>query len=340
MSADASAGSRLAYFPINLFGAVMGYAGLTLGFFQAHELLGIDYTAFLVLTALTTLFFILITLLYAIKLIRFPESVKEDFAHPVALHFFPTFSISLLLLSLLFEGINFQLAQTMWYLGTLLHFILVLVILNSWIHHEKWQITHMNPAWFIPVVGNIVIPLGAVEFSSIEIGWFFFSVGLIFWLVLFSIVMYRLFFHPPLLKLLEPTLFILIAPPAVGFLSYQELNGGVLDDFSRVLFNMALFMTILLFSQTLRFIRIPFALSWWAYSFPLAAIMLASFHFYALTDIALYGFIAAFLLAVLSALILHLTAKTFWAAKQGTLCHPLPGTKPLGTPPPAPASEK
>lgn len=38
-----------------------------------------------------------------------------------------------------------------------------------------------------------------------------------------------------------------------------------------------LFLTLLLFTQIGRFARLQFALSWWAYSFPLAAITIASF---------------------------------------------------------------
>lgn len=48
------------------------------------------------------------------------------------------------------------------------------------------------PAWFIPVVGNIIVPLAGVRFAPAEVSWFFFSIGLVFWIVLLAIVMYRL----------------------------------------------------------------------------------------------------------------------------------------------------
>lgn len=317
--------SRIAYFPINLFGAVMGLSGLALGFQAAHEQLGIPITIFYSLALITTIIFLVFSILYSVKLLRHSNSVIAEFNHPVLLHFFPTFSISLLLLSLIFRDIAFDLAQIMWVLGSIVQFSLLVHILSNWIHHEKWQITDMNPAWFIPVVGAIVVPLGAVHFSNVELGWFFFSIGLVFWLILSSIVMYRLFFHPPMLKVLEPTLFILIAPPSVGFIAYMSLQGmaGV-DEFARILYYIGLFLTILLLSQFMRFIRIPFSLAWWAYTFPLAAISLASFIMYQQLGLILYSYIASFLLALLSALILHLTLKTLLAIKNKKLCVPPP----------------
>ncbi|GKT12253.1 MAG: tellurite resistance protein [Thiomicrorhabdus sp.] len=314
------ADSKLAQFPISLFGAIMGFSGLTLGFTEASEIFGITPLFHQGLTVLTTVFFCLISIVYLMKLIKYPCAVWQEFNDPVALHFFPTFSVSLVLLSLLYQEIAPQIASILWHTGAAIQFALLLYIMNSWIHNEKWHITHMNPAWFIPVVGNILIPLGAPTFSSIELGWFFFSIGLIFWLILNSIVMYRLFFHPPLLKILEPTLFILIAPPAIGFASYMALTDlQILDNIARVLYYIALFLTILLLTQFRRFIKIPFALSWWAYTFPLGAITVASFMMYDLLLFSLFAYLALFFLLLLSLLVTMLTVKTLIAIKNGTL---------------------
>jgi len=315
--------NRLAYFPINLFGAIMGYSGLTLGLKAAHEQMSIPIYIFYFSAILTTLFFIAVSFVYLIKLVKHPKAVIAEFNHPVALHFFPTFSISLLLLSMVFKELAYDVSQLMWILGTLIQSGLLLFILNNWIHHEKWQIIHMNPAWFIPVVGSILVAIGAVSFANVELGWFFFSIGLVFWIILNSIVIYRLFFHPPMLKILEPTLFILIAPPAVGFISYMSLQGmaGV-NEFARILYYIALFLTILLLSQIPRFIKVPFSLAWWAYTFPIAAMTLASFIMYEQLEIKFFSYIASLLLSVLSALIVHLTFKTFLAIKHKKLCVP------------------
>ncbi|WP_024851106.1 SLAC1 anion channel family protein [Hydrogenovibrio kuenenii] len=317
--------NRMAFFPITLFGAIMGYAGLTIGFNNAHNILEMSSKIGLILTVLTTFFFILIALAYGFKLLKYKNAVTKEINHPIAVNFFPAVSISLMLMSILYKDISPILSEGMFYIGAIAQLLLTFYVVQSWILHEKWQINQMTPAWFIPIVGNIVAPLPAMLFGYHEIAWFYFSIGLIFWLVLLAIVMYRLFFHPPMLKMLEPTLFILIAPPAMGFLSYLALQQGQpIDNFGRVLYYTGLFFTLLMFSQAWRFIKVPFSLSWWAYTFPISAIANASFMMYEQLHMNAFGFFAAFFLSVLSALVLHLTLKTFVAIKNKKLCVPPP----------------
>jgi tellurite resistance protein len=118
---------------------------------------------------------------------------------------------------------------------------------------------------------------------------------------------------------LLPTFFILIAPPAVGFLSYIKLTGS-LDTFALLLYNFALFLTLLLFSQLPRFIGLPFFMSWWAYSFPLAAISIASMVMSHITGHLFYGYLGLSLLIILSVLIAVLLIKTVKAARLGNIC--------------------
>jgi tellurite resistance protein len=89
-----------------------------------------------------------------------------------------------------------------------------------------------------------------VHLAPVEISWFFFSIGVVFWIVLLAVVMYRLFFHAPLALRLTPTLFILLAPPSVGFVAWSGLVGG-LDAFGRVLYYTALFLALLLVSNAM-----------------------------------------------------------------------------------------
>ena len=63
--------------------------------------------------------------------------------------------------------------------------------------------------------------------------------------------------------------------PAVGFLAYTRLTGGV-DAFAHILYYAALVFSIIVALQIKTFRRLQFTLSWWAYSFPLAAITIAT----------------------------------------------------------------
>ena len=83
---------------------------------------------------------------------------------------------------------------------------------------------HSNPAWFIPIVGNLIVPIAGVGIWDNTILIFYFSIGIFFWIILFAIILNRVIFHNPFAPKFMPTLFILIAPPSIGFLSYMKLT--------------------------------------------------------------------------------------------------------------------
>lgn len=311
--------NRLKDMPISFFGMVMGMAGLTIAWEKASEIYQFSVAIPHTLLIQSVLIFIILSGLYLYKGLKFRQALLQEWANPVKMNFIPAISISLLLFSVAFMSISMEVSRVLWASGTILHMVISLLIMNSWLHHEKYEIHHINPAWFIPAVGNAIVPLAGVPLGYPELSWFFFSIGMVFWLILMVIVFNRIIFHMPLPEKLLPTLFILIAPPAVGFLSYIKLTGE-LNAFSQVLYNFALFLTILLLSQLPRFARLPFFLSWWAYSFPLAAMSIASMVMAQISGKAFYGYIGLGLLFTLSALVLLLFIKTLNAAQHGKIC--------------------
>lgn len=311
--------SRLYHFPVSFFSTVMGMAGFTIAMTKAESIYHLEPAISKVFLALTLCLFISLLLVYGAKLLKEKTAVIEELHHPIKLSFFPTISISLILLSIAILNINMEVARVFWIVGSSLHLIFTLYVMNAWIHHDHFNINHMNPAWFIPVVGNILVPIAGVSLGYTDISWFFFSIGIIFWPVLLTIIYYRLIFHPALPGKLIPTFFIFIAPPAVGFLSYLHLNGE-LDNFARILYYAALFFTLLVFSQFRQFSKLQFFLSWWAYSFPLAAISIATMEMYQRTQNALFSALGVILFTILTLFITMLIIKTFKAVLHKKIC--------------------
>lgn len=312
---------RLAHFPVSFFATVMGLAGLTIAWMKAAHTMPLPPDIAQWLRALTSVLYLCLLAIYALKLMRHPAEVDAERRHPVRLNFFPASSIGLLLLAIAWAPDAPDAARWMWMTGAAAHLAFTLYVMSSWLHHTHYAIQHANPAWFIPVVGNILVPIAGVRFAPVDVSWFFFSIGFVMWGVLMTVVMYRLFFHEALPARLAPTQFILIAPPAVGFLSYVALSGEV-DAFARILYFFALFLTLLLASNALRFFRLPFFISAWAYSFPLAAITIATFDMAARTGQPFYGGLALVLLAVLTLVLSLLVTKTVLAAQRGLICVP------------------
>jgi tellurite resistance protein len=133
--------------------------------------------------------------------------------------------------------------------------------------------------------------------------------------------MNRVLFHQPLPEGLMPTFFILIAPPAVGFIAYTQLTGE-LDAFARILYYTGLFLTLLLITQAPRFLRLQFYLSWWAYSFPLAAIATASLIMYQLTGSTTFAVIGWILLSLVTLVVVYLLYRTAKAVGANKICVP------------------
>jgi tellurite resistance protein len=275
----------LSALPISAFAMTMGLSGLTLVWGRVANLgwlPGIAERVALGLAIFLALVFTTLMVLYVKKWARNHQQVYQEWQHPVKSSFFAAVAVSFALMGAVALGAFAPLALPLWVTGAVLQVIAMTMVLNAWVHRESLQQAHATPAWFIPAVGNVVIPLAGVRLGFLEVSWWFFAVGLLFWVVLLTVVLFRLLFvQPPLPERLVPTLCILLAPPAVGFLSWLQLTGqhpgsDELDAFGHILFGLALFFALFLASQIHRFIRLPFFLSWWAFSFPTAAFATAT----------------------------------------------------------------
>jgi tellurite resistance protein len=136
---------------------------------------------------------------------------------------------------------------------------------------------------------------------------------------LFTIIFYRIIFYEPVAEKLLPTFAILIAPPAVGMIAYFKLAGQI-DNFARILYYFALFLTILTLLQIKKFAKLKFYLSWWAYSFPLAAISIATIVMFDQTKLQIFGLLGYMLLILLINIILILLGKTIKAVFRNEIC--------------------
>jgi tellurite resistance protein len=313
--------SRLQHFPIAFFSVAMGLAGFAIAVQRAEQVLGLPAGGGAVLLAVAAGVFGLLAVLYVAKMLRFGGEVARELEHPVKLSFFPTYSISLVLLSIAVHGASPRASLLLLAIGAPIQLALTLFVLSRWIERTSFEIQHSNPSWFIPVVGNILVPVAAMEHGLVEVSWFFFSVGLVFWIVLQTIIFNRVIFHHPLPDKLAPTFFILMAPPAVGFIAYVKLTGD-LDAFARILYGTALFTAMLVAAMHRRFLGIRFFLSWWAYSFPVAALAIASMLMARLSGLAFYAGLSWLLLAALAGIIVTLLARTAGAIARGEVCEP------------------
>lgn len=322
MSSNTLGKFRLEYFPVVFFSTLMGTTGLTIAWQKAALFLGAPGWIGNLLLLVTLAWFTAVLSCYSVKLFRHPEAVLEEFNHPIKISFFAGFSTGFILLSVALFEIVPALSHLLWWIGAASQLAIIVTAMNIWIHQDRSELGHTTPAWFIPAVGNILVPIGGVHHGYLEISWFFFSIGLVYWLVLKSLFFSRVIGHSPLPEKLQPTLFILIAPPAAGCLAYLQLNGLTLDGFSRLLYYSAMFLLLLMACQWRRFWHLPFYMSWWAYSFPLAAFTVATMTMATLQQSDFLQALSYVMLALTSAIIVTIATNTLKAVYRAQVFHP------------------
>jgi len=310
--------SKIQHFPITTYSSVMGMAGVSIALNKFYHLQWFPKWPYLIMMAVSFLAFVVISFMYSRKAYMFYQEVNNDFRHRIRINFFSTITISFLLLAIAIYGIWPLVALPLWWIGFIGHTYIMLHTIRFWIQHN-FEIKTFNPAWFIPVVGNILIPVIGVDFIPRELAWVYFSIGFLFWIVLLTIFMNRVIFHDQMPKKFMPTFFILLAPPAIGFIAYVRIIQS-LDSFAYFMLFIAYFFAALLIMLYKNFKSLDFFVSWWAFLFPLASITIASVVAYQLTALGIYKYLAWFFMA--SALITFaiVISKTINAIKKESLC--------------------
>jgi len=201
--------------------------------------------------------------------------------------------------------------------------------LNELVTSSKRRVEYSAVTAFAPVLALFPVWLAAVALLWTPCNWLFgvpfthFAIGeFLFGIVLFSRPVQRLLFvQPALPERLVPTLCILLAPPAVAFLSWLQLTSqhpgsAPLDAMGHVLFGIAIFFALFLFTQIRRFLRLSFYVSWWAFSFPSAAFTNAALVYAQFESSAFNQALAVAMVAFSTLLILWLLIRTIVAVAR------------------------
>ena len=312
---------RMEYLPVALFGSVMGLTGLSASWRQAAALYDVPVAVSDAIGIVAILAFVALAIAYGMKIVFAYPAVRAEFDHPIIGCLFGTAFISLLLLPTVIAPMSLWLAQGMWIVGT------VLMLAFAWFVVDRWmraplQISQAAPTWMVPVVGLLDVPLavpalGLPPMHGLMVACL--AIGLFFAIPLFTIIFTRVLFEPPLADALQPTLLILVAPFAVGFLAYVSVNGTI-DTFAEGLFGLTLFMLAILVGRLRGMLRCcPFRITWWAVSFPVASAALAALHYAAARPQLISHLIAIVLLSFATVVIGALFARTVVGIARGEL---------------------
>ncbi len=317
--------SGLRFLSFVWFAPVMGLCGLSLAWHRAAAVLGEDARlAGSAIGALAALAFVLVAAASVLRARRHRAAVVEDLAHPVRHPFVAAAPVSLVLVATAVHaalgpvpGVN-----TLWMAGAALQFGATLWVLGRWLAPGGWTWPSFTPVLFIPVVGNVVVPLAGVPlgheaWSAAQLG-----VGALLWPVVLALLGVRIGQLGLWPERMLPATFITIAPPAVIALSALRLGAPAL--LAWCLWGVALFFLAWSLQVARRLVAQPFHAGWWGLSFPLAAFAALSLTLAVAGGDAAFTGVAVLALAVASAVIGWLLLSTLRGLAQGTLLVPEP----------------
>ena len=234
------------------------------------------------------------------------DAALATLRHPVQASFYPTFSMAMLVIAAQFLAFGGHVgwALAFWWPGALLTTVFSFAVLFTMFSGEHVGIEHVTPAKFIPAVGLVVIPIaggpllgyvrGDLREWMLLINLFGLGSGLLMYVGLLGLMLQRKYLSKPAFGPLTPTVWIHLAP--LGVIPVSLLNvveqlpfsvpSGVPILFGLLCWGFGVWWLVMASLLTLAARSrgmLPFALSWWGFTFPLGAFVTACFRLAQLT---------------------------------------------------------
>ncbi|WP_114937630.1 hypothetical protein [Mucilaginibacter endophyticus] len=292
----------LQFFPLTFFAVVSSLSSLA----YAWSYFGNSFKEAISFAAVGL--FIIFCILFLLKWIKYPQLVKQDFNHPIGVNLYAIFFTAFLLVTGLVHPYAPQLGFVLWIIASIATFVFTYSLFTRWISQQQ-NVLHALPGWTIPIFCLLDIPLTGWSYGGAavhEIGIFFFVAGFLLTFLVFILVFQRLIFQEGLAATLQPTLLLLAGPFALLYSNYQQIVGK--QDLTADFFFYSSIFLLLLLGRKLFFllVKVQFTITWWATSFPLAAITAAAFRFASHSDLPGAKIVLFILLGVSSLVFLML----------------------------------
>ncbi|MEU7766547.1 potassium-tellurite ethidium and proflavin transporter [Nocardia sp. NPDC049190] len=145
-------------------------------------------------------------------------------------------------------------------------------ILSFWMRGEL-TLESVHGGYYLPTSAAGLV--GAFAAAETGLDWLAvgtFAVGIFFWLVISAFFFLRLALRPAMPAPLVPTLAIMIAPPAVASAAWLTISGGRPDDVFGGLTALTAFMVLIHVPLLPRYRALPFSVSFWSFTFPVASV--------------------------------------------------------------------
>jgi C4-dicarboxylate transporter/malic acid transport protein len=291
--------------------SVMGTSALSVALIAVGEgtsVAGLTQVAARVILVIALLLGVLVLGATTTRWVRFRAEARADLHHPVKGGMTATAAGGLLTLAVaigrvgpgfLPEPLILPSVSALAVVGALLALVIGWEFLGEMFTSTDASLVQMSGAWFVPPVVTIIVPLAlvpvivgnpAIAADLVALSWAFLGMGAVLYLVVTATLFMRSISHPLPPAGLAPTLFIGMGPAGLMGLDMVRLSQvsvqvGVADaslvtsilPAATMMWGFGLWWMVAALVVLRRgYARLPFSLSWWGFTFPLAAWTIAT----------------------------------------------------------------
>lgn len=242
--------------PVPLCGVMLGTA--TLGNLLQSYSEGIRYVCGIVAGILL--------ILLLLKLILFPEMIKEDMNNPIMASVAGTFPMALMLLSVYVKPFIGQAAFYIWILAILLHIALIIYFTVKFIF--KLQMPKVFASYYIVYVGIAAASITAPAYEKFQIGTAAFWFGFIALIVLFILVTIRYVKYKEIPEPAKPLICIYAAPVSLCVAGYVQSVTPKSYGLLMGMFAASCVLYIWVLIKAVECLKLPFYPSYASFTFP------------------------------------------------------------------------
>ena len=238
--------------------------GLILAFFSLGNLLNDTHPLLKAICGTIGMIFLILILL---KLVIYPEKIRQDFKNPVIASNSGTFSMSLMILSTYLITFIPDIAYSIWILGVALHILLIVYFTYHFIIHN-FDISTVYPSYWIVFVGITMGAITAHAHNLDEIGFIFFLVGFIGMILTLPLVIYRYIKHKDIPNANKPLICIFTAVMSILIVGYLNSYNNISIEFLIGMYTFACMFYIFALAKFIEYRNLEFYPSFAAFTFP------------------------------------------------------------------------
>lgn len=250
---------RLQDMPIALTGLALGVAGIT-GAWS-------NLTHHYVISVIGACIASYLVAIIIVKYILYPKKFIQEISCPLLGSVIPTLDMALMIIASVIVKFAPLLGQIIWLFAVLIHGIFLFEFIRY--RAKDFQLEHMVPSWFVPPIGIVVACVSGSEMGFDSLTVFLFYFGLIFYIIILPVMLYRIMFGNKITDHKLPAFAIMGAPANLCLAGYLVAFQSPDYFIATSLAYLGIFTTSLVYISFIRIFRIPFSPLYASFTFPL-----------------------------------------------------------------------